>query len=157
VGPNLIIYRFNSDNLTNDELFKLRQIRAGDYLTSLRTKRRLTQKGVASQLSVSFQYLSEIEKGNKSPSDLLLHKFAEIFELDLKNEVKLFKKYGRLPLLTVEELQEQPSAQLVLAEIRMLKKYGKITNRQRQELYAEFSKIYRNFIARVLPQKEDIN
>jgi len=153
----LIIYRFNSDNLTNDELFKLRQIRAGDYLTSLRTKRRLTQKGVASQLSVSFQYLSEIEKGNKSPSDLLLHKFAEIFELDLKNEVKLFKKYGRLPLLTVEELQEQPSAQLVLAEIRMLKKYGKITNRQRQELYAEFSKIYRNFIARVLPQKEDIN
>jgi len=148
---------FNSDNLTNDELFKLRQIRAGDYLTSLRTKRRLTQKGVASQLSVSFQYLSEIEKGNKSPSDLLLHKFAEIFELDLKNEVKLFKKYGRLPLLTVEELQEQPSAQLVLAEIRMLKKYGKITNRQRQELYAEFSKIYRNFIARVLPQKEDIN
>ncbi|OLN29413.1 hypothetical protein [Desulfosporosinus metallidurans] len=72
-------------------------------------------------------------------------------------EVDLFHRYGRIPLLTVEELQEQPSAQLALAELQRLVKTGKITNKQRQVLYAEFARVYRDFIARVLPQKEDIN
>lgn len=98
-----------------------------------------------------------MEKGNKSPNDLLLHKLAEIFELSQNDEVSLFHRYGRLPLLTVEKLQEQTSAQLALAKIRILMKTGKITNEQRRELYEQFAKVYQDFIARVLPQEKDIN
>jgi len=70
--------------LTNEELIRLTQIRAGEYLMSLRTERNFTQKTVATQLGVSFQYLSEIEKGNMSPSDQLLHDLSEVFELGLE-------------------------------------------------------------------------
>lgn len=139
--------------LTSNELVKLRQLRAGDYLSSLRTERNLTQKNVASQLSVSFQYLSEIEKGNKSPSDQLLHELAKVYELNLEGEVDLFRRYGRMPIFTTEELDDQEFTHLALAELRRLVKSGKITDEQRQELYDEFAKVYRDFINRVLPPK----
>jgi transcriptional regulator with XRE-family HTH domain len=145
----------SADNLTNNELSKMKQLRAGEYLASLRTERRLTQKIVASQISVSFQYLSEIEKGNKSPTDLLLHQLAEVFKLDLKAEVELFHRYGKIPLLVKEELEEQPAVQLALAELRMLTKSGKITQKQRLDLYDNLGKVYQDFIARLeqsLPQ-----
>ncbi|KUO73681.1 MAG: hypothetical protein APF81_01880 [Desulfosporosinus sp. BRH_c37] len=140
--------------LTSNELMKLRQLRAGDYLSSLRTERNLTQKNVASKLSVSFQYLSEIEKGNKSPSDQMLHELANVYSLSLQEEVDLFLRYGRMPIFTAEELDDQESTHLALAELRRLVKSGKITDEQRQELYAEFAKVYRDFIKRVLPTKE---
>lgn len=141
--------------LTNNELIKLKQLRAGDYLSSLRTERNLTQKNVASQLSVSFQYLSEIEKGNKSPSDQLLHELANVYDLNLEGEVDLFRRYGRMPIFTIEELDDQESTHLALAELRRLVKSGKITDEQRQELYDEFAKVYRDFINRVLPLKDE--
>jgi transcriptional regulator with XRE-family HTH domain len=141
--------------LTSNELIKLRQLRAGDYLSSLRTERNLTQKNVASQLSVSFQYLSEIEKGNKSPSDQLLHELANVYNLDLEEEVNLFRRYGRMPIFTAEELDDQEYTHLALAELRRLVKSGKITDEQRQELYDEFAKVYRDFINRVLPLKDE--
>ncbi|WP_158291464.1 helix-turn-helix transcriptional regulator [Desulfosporosinus sp. Sb-LF] len=122
---------------------------------SLRTDRNLTQKKVASQLGVSFQYLSEIEKGNKSPSDQLLHDLAEVYELGLEGEVDLFRRYSRMPIFTSEELEDQEATQLAFAELRRLVKAGKITDEQRQELYIELSRVYRDFITRVLPTKED--
>ena len=143
------------DKLTNEELIRLKQIRAGEYLMALRTERNLTQKNVSTQLGVSFQYLSEIEKGNKSPSDQLLHDLAEVYELGLEGEVDLFQRYGRMPIFTSEELSDQESTQLALAELRRLVKTGKITDEQRQELYEEFAKVYRDFITRVIPNKKD--
>ena len=142
-------------NLTNDELTKLRQIRAGDYLSTLRTERNLTLKKLASQVGVSFQYLSEIEKGNKSPSDQLLHDLAEVYDLGLEGEVNVFRRYGRIPIFTAEELEDQESTQLALAELRRLVKTGKITDEERQELYEEFARVYREFMARISPSKED--
>lgn len=141
--------------LTNEELIRLKQIRAGEYLSSLRSERNLTLKNVASQIGVSFQYLSEIEKGNKSPSDQLLHDLAEIYDLGLEGEVDLFRRYGRIPIFTAEELEDRESTQLALAELRRLVKTGKITDEQRQELYEEFARVYREFIARISPSKED--
>jgi len=143
------------DKLTSEELIRLKQIRAGEYLMSLRTERNLTQKNVATQLGVSFQYLSEIEKGNKSPSDQLLHDLAEVYDLGLAGEVDLFRRYGRIPIFTAEELQDRESTQLALAELRRLVKAGKITDEERQELYAEFARVYRDFMTRVLPANED--
>jgi transcriptional regulator with XRE-family HTH domain len=99
--------------------------------------------------------LSEIEKGNKSPSDQLLHDLAEVYELGLEGEVDLFQRYGRMPIFTSEELSDQESTQLALAELRRLVKTGKITDEQRQELYEEFAKVYRDFITRVIPNKKD--
>jgi transcriptional regulator with XRE-family HTH domain len=98
---------------------------------------------------VSFQYLSEIEKGNKTPTDLLLHQLAEVFKLDLKAEVELFHRYGKIPLLVKEELEEEPAVQLALAELRMLTTSGKITQKQRQDLYDNLGKVYRDFITRL--------
>jgi hypothetical protein len=56
--------------------------------------------------------LSEIEKGNKSPSDQLLHDLAEVYELGLEGEVDLFRRYGRMPIFTSEELADQESTLL---------------------------------------------
>jgi len=50
---------------------------------------------------------------------------------------------------------DRESTQLALAELRRLVKAGKITDEERQELYAEFAKVYRDFMTRVLPPKGD--
>jgi len=143
------------ENITDDELLRLRQIRGGEYLSALRNERNLTQRTVAARLAISFQYLSEIEKAKKSPSDLLIRELAEIYELDIEGEVDLYHRYGRIPLPTMEELKEQESTHLVLAQLGQLVKTGKMTDEQRQEFYTEFDRMYRDFIARVLPSKED--
>jgi transcriptional regulator with XRE-family HTH domain len=143
--------------ITDSELLKLRKIRASEYLLSLRTERNLTQKTVASNLAISAQYLSEIEKNNRTPSDCLLHALSEVFELGLEGEVDLFHKYGRMPLLTAEELEDQKSTHFAFAQLRKLVKDGKISDEQRQEFYTEFDKMFRDFLSRVLPSKEDCN
>lgn len=144
----------NYGDLTQEELLRLKQIRNGEFLSTLRAERNLTLKAVAAKLTVSFQYLSEIEKGNKVPSDLLLHELAEVFELGLRGEIDLFHRYDRIPLLTMEELKDQESTHFAFAQLRQLVKDQEITIEQRQEFYAEFDKFYRDFINRVLPSKD---
>ena len=77
------------------------------------------------------------------------------YDLGLEGEVDLFRRYGRMPIFTAEELEDRESTQLAFAELRRLVKAGKITDEQRQELYAEFARVYRDFMTRVLPPKED--
>lgn len=141
----------NYTDLTDVELLRLNQIRNGEYLLTLRTERNLTLKAVASKLTVSFQYLSEIEKGNKLPSDLLLHELAQIYKLELRDEVELYHRYDRMPLLTAEELKDQKSTHFAFAQLRQLVIDGKISEEQREEFYAAFARMYRGFIARTLP------
>ncbi|WP_186024183.1 helix-turn-helix transcriptional regulator [Burkholderia gladioli] len=50
-------------------------------LKLLRTYHQLTQVELAKRLGISNSYLSEIEKGDKSPGLDLLGKYAEVFKM----------------------------------------------------------------------------
>lgn len=95
--------------------------------------------------------MSEVEKGYKLPSNLLLHEIAQVFELGLKGEVDLFHRFDHIPLLTVEELEDQATTHYAFAKLRQLVSSGKITIEQRQEFYTEFDKLFHNFLARLPP------
>jgi transcriptional regulator with XRE-family HTH domain len=140
----------NLGNFTQEEISRVIQIRNGEYLSSLRLERNLTLKAVASQLAISFQYLSEIEKGNKSPSDQLLHELAFVFGLDIKREIDLFHRYDRVPLLTMKEIKDQDSIHFAFAQLHHLVISGKISQEQRQEFYAKFETFFNDFISQII-------
>lgn len=140
-------------NIENEELLKLKQIRGGKLLARLRNDLDLKQKQVAKKVGLSFQYLSQIENGEKSPSDLLLHDLAELYGLGIDGETELFHTFGRVAIYATEELLDRAATIAVLADLRKLVRKGKISDEQRQELYNEWDRVYADFKNRIL--KED--
>ena len=66
----------------------------GEFIKNIR-KSKMTQREFAEQLGVGSPYISKLENGiEKTPSDQLLYKMAEILGVD---EAVLFQKSGRLP------------------------------------------------------------
>ncbi|MDA8440765.1 MAG: helix-turn-helix transcriptional regulator [Peptococcaceae bacterium] len=132
-----------------DEHFReqiIRQVDTGRFLLAERTKRNLTQPIVAKQLGVSPSYLSEIEKGVKVPSDLLIQELGKYYEID---EDELFQKYGKLPLLAKEEIKNSEDVQKALADIARLRKKKALSDDQCQKLYEEWVQVYQDFIKRI--------
>ncbi len=55
----------------------------GKLISLLRTAQGLSQTGLASELSITRAYLSQVENGHKEPSLVLLRKIAEFFDIPL--------------------------------------------------------------------------
>lgn len=120
----------------------LRQIDAGDYLSSLRNKKGLSITAVAKELSVSRPYLSEIEKGIRLPSDELIRKLAEYYDVD---EDDLFKRYGKVPLLARHHFKGMTGLHKVLSDASKLD----ITDEQRQRFSDLVTKLYADFLKEI--------
>lgn len=58
---------------------KIKQLRS-EY--SFRTGNKITQKDLADKLGISRSYLGDIESGRTAASDEIIHKLAEIFEIN---------------------------------------------------------------------------
>lgn len=119
-----------------------RRFNAGAYLTGLRSKLNKSMTAVAKCVGISTAYLSEIEKGLKLPSDLLIRNLSDFYKID---ENELFRKYGKIPLFAREEFQKQESLQTVLAEISR----KNIPEEHKQELYDNIMKLYREFLEQI--------
>jgi transcriptional regulator with XRE-family HTH domain len=68
----------------------------GKFILSQRTRRGLQLKAVALSIGITSAYLSKIERGaNKLPSDDLLIKLAELFQLEADD---MFVAANRFPI-----------------------------------------------------------
>lgn len=64
----------------------------GIYIRELRARKNITMKQLASSLGVSPSYLSSLENGKKGiPNNVLLEKISSFFNLNEKQNKKLFQ------------------------------------------------------------------
>ena len=70
----------------------------GDRIKELRKKKRLTQEDLAEKIGVSFQYVSEIERGISMPSMQVFLKLLEVLDASadylLRDTVSTSNPYG---------------------------------------------------------------
>lgn len=77
----------NKHDLQNEEF--------GTYIRGLREKRGLTLAQVARRLDLSINYVSQLERDLRKPTDKLVIEFSRLYKVD---EDILFRKSGQIPL-----------------------------------------------------------
>ncbi len=127
-------------HLDEKEKQLLRQSQAGDYLLDLRNEKGLSLAKVCKILEISANYLSEIERGLKVPSDHLIRQLADFYDID---EASLFERFGKVPLTVREALENSKSLRKTISEISSSKK---LTEEQKQELYDELYRLYKKVL-----------
>jgi transcriptional regulator with XRE-family HTH domain len=91
------------------------KVKIGEFLRLKRLEKRLSQSDIAERVGVSTNYISEIEKGNKTnPSDEIILKLAEVFNLD---EDDLFPAFNKLPLPARDEIEAYPSLAKAISQL----------------------------------------
>jgi transcriptional regulator with XRE-family HTH domain len=112
----------------------------GMELRLRRTEMKLSLAKMADRVGISENYLSEIERGEKTPSDEIIRKLAKAFDLD---EKYLFARYDRIPLVVQEELKENRTLLNTLYEITQ---NPNLSDRQKADLYEKIQKLYKEII-----------
>lgn len=91
------------------------RVDVGELLRLKRVEKRNTLGDIASLVGVSSNYISEIEKGiKKNPSDEIIVKLAEVFNLE---EDDLFTAFNKIPLSARNEVREHPSLAKALSQL----------------------------------------
>ena len=126
-----------------------RQAEAGEYLHKKRDKKGVSLANVAENVGCSPSYLSEIERGLKLPGDVLISRIARYYDID---EPDLFRRYGKVPLSAIEEVENNPVLQKTLLEISRNKD---LTEEKKQDYYDKIHKIYLRMFEKSKIQEED--
>ncbi|HEY5562721.1 MAG TPA: helix-turn-helix transcriptional regulator [Clostridiaceae bacterium] len=109
------------DSKENYELWarqKIANIEGGKLLKQLRNNdSNLTLKDVGAILGISLQYISELERGIKTPSDILIRELSECYHT---NDYALSKTYNRVPLSASEFLEENIELQVLLSKLSVM-------------------------------------
>lgn len=88
----------------------------GQRIKRERLARDMTQRDLAERVGVGVPHISKVEAGRESPGDPLLHRLAEVFEVDAE---ELLLVARRLPDEIAEEFAADPEK--VLAFYRTLR------------------------------------
>jgi transcriptional regulator with XRE-family HTH domain len=64
------------------------RLRVGLNVQNLRRDRQLSQEELAARANVNQSYLSDIERGIRNPSILVLHRIAQALSADIEDLVK---------------------------------------------------------------------
>lgn len=115
---------------------KVRDISIGMELRLMRTERELSMKDVADVIGISENYMSNIERDKKIPSDLIIRKLANFYGIE---EKYMFDRYGRIPLAIAEEIKDNELLNEVLYEISMNKR---LSSEQKEKLYKDIQSLY---------------
>ena len=114
---------------------------AGEKLKGMRNETGKSVHKVAKAVHISGNYLSEIERGLKEPSDKVLGEVADYYETGATEKDKLFSLYKRIV----------PSERLTLLEVPEFRKMvtnistdSRLTEDEKEQLYLQFSEIYEN-------------
>ena len=116
----------SGDNDNSEREQFLKQFDAGQYLKKLRGDRSLAK--VCKVLKITPAHLSEIERG-RMPSDHLISALAKAYEVD---EDDLFRRWGKIPILTRDEILARDSLQRVLTDISHNRR---LSDAEKDELY----------------------
>ncbi|SPF55283.1 Predicted transcriptional regulator [Candidatus Desulfosporosinus infrequens] len=115
----------------------IKQFDAGQYLKQLRGDRSLAS--ICKLIKVTPAHLSEIERG-RMPSDHLISTFAKVYEVE---EDGLFRRWGKIPILTKDEILARKSLQRILTDISHNRR---LTDEEKDGLYDNMYELYRSFI-----------
>ncbi|WP_268938768.1 helix-turn-helix domain-containing protein [Peribacillus faecalis] len=108
----------------------------GNELRNLRRSNNLQVKDVAKDVGVSSTYISEIERNNKVPSNRLIEKIAQTYNID---EQHLFKGFNIIPDSVIYELTSEHGLYDVLYE---LSEDESITREEKDKFYQEVKALY---------------
>ncbi|MPN42560.1 hypothetical protein SDC9_190117 [bioreactor metagenome] len=106
----------------------------------MRNKRNESVHKVAKAVHISGNYLSEIERGLKEPSDVVLDSLADYYECD---KAELFSLYGRIPPEETNLLLKNPPFRKILTQLSL---DDRLTDDEKDKLSTEFHKLYTSFI-----------
>lgn len=87
----------------------------GKNIKKFRIEKKLTQKKLAEKLQISHKYLSDIETGRRVPSESLIKKINNFFELPKSDEIK--KDTAEYIIFKTEILREINEKSKVLSDI----------------------------------------
>ena len=128
----------NSGENSNPEREQfIKQFDAGQYLKQLRGDRSLAS--ICKLIKVTPAHLSEIERG-RMPSDHLISTIARVYEVE---EDELFRRWGKIPILTKDEILARKSLQRILTDISHNRR---LTDEEKDGLYDNMYDIYRSYI-----------
>ncbi|MBC9786580.1 helix-turn-helix domain-containing protein [Heliobacterium chlorum] len=116
-----------------------RQADVGEYLRGLREKHELTLTELGKKVGVSAAYLSELERGFKTPSDKLIMELAVLYEIDIED---LFNRFGKISATATTVLEKNPGIQKTLATIS---RDPRLSEEEKQDLYDEFFNVYLSY------------
>ena len=111
-------------------------VQAGKQLRDLRKKTTKSVHKVAKDVHISGNYLSEIERGIKEPSDLVLESISNYYGIE-KSE--LFSLYSRIAPTETNVLLNNPNFRKTITQVSMDER---LTDDDRALLYEEFHKLY---------------
>ncbi|MCW2278696.1 helix-turn-helix domain-containing protein [Heliophilum fasciatum] len=113
-----------------------RNMDVGEYLKELRAQKELSLTRVGQDLKVSATYLSEIERGQKVPSDHLIRQMASYYAID---EDLLFSRFGKVPVAARRVLEDHPRLMKTLADIG---RHDALPEDKKQDLYDYLDRLY---------------
>lgn len=121
-----------------NEMLNENDMTVGTFLRLLRTQRGRPIRDVADGVGVSENYVSEIERDLKQPSDEIIRNFAKYYGMD---EAALFRKFGRVPLSVTEELLKSPIVNDLLYSIS---RNDSLDEKDKIDMYRKMVEVYKN-------------
>lgn len=122
-------------NRTDDEKTLLR-LNTAKMLKDLRREKGLSTVDVAKALGVTPNYISEIERALKIPSDQLIIKLSNYFCIDCN---ELFYQFGKEPLSARKEFEGNKALHSLLIEIGS---NNKLSDEEKEKIYDQLYKTY---------------
>lgn len=130
-------------DIRNQQEKLIGQAKAGAYLKQLRSDLGLSLADLGTKLNVSAAYLSNIEQGVKTMSDIFIRQISEYYDI---NEDLIYELLGRPLLSAREELEDSPELQQLLAHIR---KNKQLSDDKKEELIHKMRRLYVEFISEI--------
>lgn len=115
-------------------------IKAGEKLKELRTVKGLSVHKVAKAVHISGTYLSELERGLKEPSDIVLQSIGNYYNVDLS---EIFALYGRIAPAETDLLLKNPPFMKVITQMSIDER---LTEDERKSISEELGKIYKKLV-----------
>lgn len=100
---------------------ELMLVKAGERLKELRGKKGESVHKVARAIHISGNYLSELERGLKSPSDVVLESLASYYTADIS---EIFSLYNRIAPSEANLLLRNPSLRKIVTQMSIDKRIG---------------------------------
>ena len=89
-------------------------VEQGKKLKELRISFGYTLAFVAKRLDITINYLSLIERGQRKPSEVVMHRMSEFYNL---NPIEIFSLYGIVPTEQIEKIISCPSLVKIISNL----------------------------------------
>lgn len=91
----------------------------GSNLRKLRYDKNVSLFKAAREIGISGNYLSQIERGEKIPSEAVLHSIGKYYDM---NETELFLSYGKVSKENIKAIMELPELMKIMTKISLDKR-----------------------------------